>query len=189
MKIILNLATFAKNIEYMNFFNLFPGDYVEDVFSVDYDRLMQSGVKALIFDIDNTLVPHGTDTTPQIDEFFRTLHAKGLKTLLLSNNSDERIRTFNRNIQTLYISNADKPNPKNFLKALELLDTKAHETVVIGDTIFTDIVGANRAGIPSVLVKYHGYYKKEKKGIRRRIESVILVLYSLTHKRLCMVRR
>lgn len=158
----------------------FPCAYVEDVFSIQYRQLYRSGIRAIIFDIDNTLVPHGADSNPEIDLFFRQLHDIGFKTLLLSNNSDSRIRRFMANIDTLYIADAEKPAPAGFEKALKMLGTGKRDTVMIGDTVFTDIAGANAAGIPSILVKYIGYYKKERKGIRRRLESLLLLLYRLS---------
>lgn len=160
----------------------FPYEYVEDVQSIDYQALYTKGCRALIFDIDNTLVPHGADSTPEVDKLFVKIHEMGFKTLLLSNNSEERILRFKQNIDTLYIHDADKPEAKNFLKALEMLDVSKGEAIVIGDTTFTDIVGANNAGLASILVKYIGYYKKEKKGIRRNLEKVILWLYSMSSK-------
>ena len=60
-----------------------------------------------------------------------------------------------------------------------MLNIKKEEAVFIGDQIFTDILGANRSGIASILVKYIGYYKKEKKGIRRNFEKIILKFYEL----------
>lgn len=62
-----------------------------------------------------------------------------------------------------------------------MLEVKPSEVIVIGDQLFTDIFGANRAGLASILVKYIGYYKKEKKGIRRNLEKVVLWFY--THSR------
>lgn len=157
---------------------LFPGQYVEDVFSINYEALLASGVRGLIFDIDNTLVPHGTNSTPQVDDLFARLHDMGFKTLLLSNNNRARIERFIENIDTLYIEESGKPHPSAFDKALKMLNMTKSEVVVIGDQVFTDVLGANRAGLDSILVKYIGYYKKEKKGIRRNVEKVVLYLYS-----------
>lgn len=166
----------------MLFGKYFPFEYKEDVQSIDYDMLYKRGVRGLIFDIDNTLVPHGADSTPEVDEFFRKIHQKGFKTLLLSNNSEARILRFKKNIDTLYIYDANKPAPGCFLKAVEMLKLHKDEVVVIGDTTFTDIVGANNAGIASILVKYIGYYKHEWKGFKRYIENVILWLYAISNK-------
>ena len=72
----------------------YPYEYLEDVFTIDYQALCDKGFKGLIFDIDNTLVPHGADSTEQVDELFATLHSMGFSTLLLSNNNRQRIERF-----------------------------------------------------------------------------------------------
>ena len=98
---------------------LFPYEYVDSVFSIDYGKLVQKGFKGIIFDIDMTLVPHGADSTKEIDELFKTIHKAGLKTLLLTNNSEERVKRFIKNIDTLYLCDAEKPNPEGYLKAIQ----------------------------------------------------------------------
>ena len=76
-------------------FKLFyPYEYVESVFSIDYNKLYDMGYRGLIFDIDNTLVHHGDDSTPEIDNLFKVIQNIGFKTLLLSNNNEERIKKF-----------------------------------------------------------------------------------------------
>lgn len=162
----------------MLFNKYYPFEYVEDVFSIDYAKLFAMGYRGLIFDIDNTLVLHGADSTPAVDQLFREIHQAGLKTILLSNNSEKRILRFKANIDTPFICDADKPNPSAFDRAVAVLGCDKSEVLVIGDQVFTDICGANSSGIASILVKYIGYYKKEKKGIHRNIEKIILFFYS-----------
>ncbi len=157
----------------------YPYEYVESVFAIDYNKLYNNGYRGIMFDIDNTLVPHGDDSTKEIDELFKNIHSIGFKTLLLSNNGKDRIEKFNKNIGALYISNSEKPKKTNYLKGIEMMNIKKEETLFIGDQIFTDIYGANRSGVDNILVKYIGYYKKEKKGIRRNIEKIILRLYEI----------
>ncbi len=161
----------------------YPYEYAEDVFSIDYQKLYDSGIKAVIFDIDGTLVPHGDDSTEEIDSLFEKISRIGLKTLLLSNNSEERIQRFNKNIKTLFIAEADKPEIKGYLKALEMLGVEKSEAVVIGDQLFTDVMGANAAGIPSVLVKFRLHPGDTKLGKKRRVEQVILKFYFLKKSR------
>lgn len=156
---------------------LYPYEYVESVFSIDYHKLYKKGYRGIIFDIDNTLVPHGNDSTHEIDDLFLMLHIAGFKTLLLSNNNEERIKRFLKNIDSLYICEAEKPKVDNYLKAVQMLNLKKEEIVFIGDQVFTDIYGANRSGIDNILVKYIGYYDGGKIGKRRTLEKVILKLY------------
>ena len=132
----------------------YPYEYAESVFMIDYQKLYQKGFRGIIFDIDNTLVHHGDDSIPEIDDLFRKIQGLGLKTLLLSNNDRGRVERFTKNIDTLYICDADKPNPQNYLKAVEMLNIKKEEAVVIGDQVFTDILGANRSGLASILVRF-----------------------------------
>jgi len=77
---------------------LFPHEYTDSVFSIDYEKLYQKGYQAIIFDIDNTLVHHGEDSTNDVDELFRFLHNIGFKTLVLTDNSEERTQKFLSNI-------------------------------------------------------------------------------------------
>lgn len=156
----------------------YPYEYVESVFTIDYQKLYDLGFRGIIFDIDNTLVPHGNDSTYDVDLLFKEIHDIGLKTVLLSNNDQERIERFIKNIDTPYVCDADKPNPDGYLKAVELLGVDKDEVVLIGDQTFSDIIGANNCGIKSILVKYIGFYTEKKIGIRRRIEKAVLFCYS-----------
>lgn len=162
--------------------NFYPYEYVEDVFSIDYNKLYNKGYRGIIFDIDNTLVPHGKSSTEEIDELFKNIHKIGFKTLLLSDNGEKRINKFIENIDTLYISNAQKPKKEGYIKATKMLDLEKKEIVYIGDQVFKDIYGANKSRIDNILVKYIGYYNKEKKGIRRNIEKMILKIYQKNNK-------
>lgn len=157
----------------------YPYERADSVFSIDYGKLYELGYRGIIFDIDNTLVHHGKDSTPEVDALFRGIHQIGLKTLLLSNNGVDRIERFLRNIDSPYISNADKPAPANYHRAVERLGVPREQVVVIGDQIFTDILGANRSGIASILVDFIRAPNETKIGIRRNLEKVILGCYRL----------
>ena len=161
----------------------YPYEYVESAFCIDYEKLFDRGYRGLIFDIDNTLVPHGEDSTPQVDAFFKKLHAIGFRTLLLSNNDEERVLRFLRGIDSLYICDANKPAPKGYRLALEKMGLSRKETLYIGDQVFTDILGANLAGIPSILVRFIGADTATHLGKRRTAEKMILQMYKKDTKR------
>ena len=95
----------------------YPTAHVPSVFVIDYEKLAALGYKGILFDIDNTLVHHGDDSTPEVDALFRHIHSLGLKTLLLSDNSAARIERFNRNIRTLFIAETGKPDPAAYRRA------------------------------------------------------------------------
>lgn len=165
------------------FRKLYPYEYVDSVFAIDYGKIFRKGFRGLIFDIDMTLVPHGADSTPEIDALFKEIHAVGLKTLLLTNNDAERVKRFVKNIDTLYICDANKPNPAAYLAAVDMLGLKKDEVIFIGDQMFIDILGANNCGLASILVKYVTAHEEKNIGIRRRLEKTILKFYSLSSRR------
>ncbi|MCL1803167.1 MAG: YqeG family HAD IIIA-type phosphatase [Eubacteriaceae bacterium] len=158
---------------------LFPYEYVESVFAIDYSKLYCLGYRGVIFDIDNTLVHHGEGSTKEIDELFKAIHSIGLKTILLSNNDEGRIKMFLKNIDSLYICDAKKPGIANYLKAVEMIGIQKEQAVYIGDQIFTDILGANISGLDNILVKYMRYESETRIGIRRNAEKIVLKLYGL----------
>lgn len=155
----------------------YPYEYVESVFDIDYEVLYKKGFKGLIFDIDNTLVHHGADSTKEIDDLFKKIQNIGFKTILLSNNNEERVKRFLKNINSLYICDAQKPNIENYLKAVDMMNIEKEEAIFIGDQIFTDILGANRSGIASILVKFIRLKSETKIGKKRHLENFILKFY------------
>lgn len=161
---------------------LYPFACVNSVFTIDYSKLHNAGYKAIIFDIDNTLVHHGKESTPEIDALFKKLHSMGFKTLLMSNNCRRRIEKFNKNINTLFIPDAGKPCTKNYKKALGMLGVKDTEVIFIGDQLFTDVLGANKTGIPSILVQYFRGNSGKGIGKRRKLENILLKFYYSNNK-------
>ncbi len=160
----------------------YPYEYVESVFTIDYNKLYNKGFRGIIFDIDNTLVHHGDDSTKEIDELFKFIQDIGFKTLLLSNNGEKRIKRFLKNIDSLYICNANKPKTDNYLKAVKMMNITKKETIFIGDQIFTDIFGANKSGIANILVEFIRCENETKIGKRRQLEKIVLKLYNKNKK-------
>ena len=156
---------------------LYPYEYVDSVFFIDYNKLYNKGYRGIIFDIDNTLVHHGDDSTKEIDQLFITIQNIGFKTLLLSNNNEERVKRFLKNIDSLYICDAEKPKVDNYLKAVEMMNIDKEKALFIGDQIFTDILGAKKSGIANILVKFIRAKGETKIGKRRKIEKIILKFY------------
>ncbi|CDF58238.1 YqeG family HAD IIIA-type phosphatase [Thermobrachium celere] len=134
---------------------LIPHYYVKSIYEIDFNKLKEMNIKNIILDIDNTIVKWGTK---KIDE--RGLHLiehlieLGFNVCLLSNSSSRRVKEFINNDKVLaYTGLGIKPMRRKFLGALELFDNKVNETCIIGDQIFTDILGGNRVGIITILVE------------------------------------
>ena len=160
----------------------YPCEHVKSVFFIDYNKLYELGYRGIIFDLDNTLVHHGDDSNEKVDNLFKEIHNIGFKTIILSDNDDKRIMRFLKNIDSLYISEANKPNVEGFNKAVKMLNLEKDKCIVIGDQVFTDIYGANKSGIDSILVNYIKVSDNEKIGKKRRVEKVILKFYNHNKK-------
>lgn len=128
----------------------FPDEYLDSTYVINFDDLYAQGYRGLLFDIDNTLVPHGAPADERACALFAHLKELGFKCCFLSNNQYERVSSFNDAIGAQFIENAHKPSTKNYIRAMELLGTDRSNTVFIGDQLFTDIYGAKRTGIRNI---------------------------------------
>ena len=131
----------------------YPGEYVDSTYEIDFDALYREGYRGIIFDIDNTLVPHGAPADEHIINVFEKIHQLGIETCLISNNKEPRVKPFADAVNSKYIFDAHKPSKKNYIKAMEIMGTNEETTLFLGDQIFTDVWGANRVGIKSIMVE------------------------------------
>ena len=132
---------------------LYPNEECSSSYKIKYHELIAAGYKGIIFDIDNTLVPHGADADERAVRLFETLREIGFATCLLSNNREERVLRFNREIGSLYLYKADKPSVRGYREAMKRMGTKRKTTVFIGDQLFTDVAAGNLAGVRTILVR------------------------------------
>ena len=151
----------------------FPDEYMDSTYSIDFEKLYSQGFRGIIFDIDNTLVPHGAPADKRAEELFRRLKEIGFSCCLLSNNQYERVSSFNKNIQVHFIENAHKPGRKNYLKAMELMGTNLENTVFIGDQLFTDVLGGNLAGIYVILTAPISKVDRSTTKFTRKFENFV----------------
>ena len=115
----------------------FPDEYVDSTYVIDFDNLYAQGYRGLLFDIDNTLVPHGAPADERACALFAHLKELGFKCCFLSNNQYERVSSFNDAIGEYFIEDAHKPSTKNYIRAMELLGTDRSNTIFVGDQLFT----------------------------------------------------
>lgn len=160
----------------------YPDKWVDSTYDIDFENLYKSGIRGLIFDIDNTLVPHGFDADKRSIELMDRLKKTGFQICLLSNNKQERVERFNKDVDVLYIYDAHKPSRKNYEKAMELMKTDLNTTVFIGDQLFTDVYGAKRTGISNILVKPINPKEEIQIVLKRYLEKVVLHFYKKTIK-------
>jgi hypothetical protein len=156
----------------------YPREYVASAYEIDYEGWRARGCGGVIFDVDNTLVPHGMPADERAKALFERLHKLGFKILLLSNNKEPRVKSFCEAVVGAdYIYKAGKPNPKGYRDAMERMGTDAEHTLFVGDQIFTDVWGANRAGIYTILVKPIHPKEEIQIVLKRYLERIVLYFY------------
>jgi len=154
---------------------LTPVEYHQSIYEIDFERLRARGIRGLIFDLDNTLVEwQGMTPGGDLAAFLERIRRLGFEVCIVSNNHPERVEGFSLKFGIPSIGNAGKPRRRAFRAALELLGTSVHQTAVIGDQVFTDILGGNRLGLYTILVV--PINKREFIGTRlvRRLERWVL---------------
>ena len=158
---------------------LYPHEYIDSTYDIDFDKLYKEGYRGIIFDIDNTLVPHGAPADERAISLFKHLKELGFSCMLLSNNKEPRVKMFNDAVKVNYIYKAGKPKKSSYKKAMYRLGTSKENTLFVGDQIFTDIIGANMAGIKSILVKPINPKEEIQIVLKRYLEKPIISCYKL----------
>ncbi len=167
------------------FNKFFPDEYMASTYVIPFEKLYEEGYRGVIFDIDNTLVPHGAPADERAKKLFARLNEIGFESCLLSNNQEPRVKMFNQDIQTNYIYNAHKPSTKNYLKAMERMGTQTDNTLFVGDQLFTDVWGAKRTGIHNILVKPIHPKEEIQIVLKRYLEKIVLHFYKKEQKKAC----
>ena len=155
----------------------YPDEYLDSTYVIDFDALYRAGYRGVIFDIDNTLVPHGAPADERARALFCHLKEIGFDCCLLSNNQLPRIELFNQDIHVKFIENAHKPSVKNYRKAMQMMGTNTGNTLFVGDQLFTDVYGARRTGIHSILVKPIHPKEEIQIVLKRYLEKIVLFFY------------
>lgn len=140
--------------------------------------LKKRGIKALILDVDNTLTTHNNPTPAEgIPEWIEGMKAAGIKLIIVSNNKAERVTPFAEMLGLHFVPNGAKPLPKGFKQAaaeLRALGVPKNRIAAVGDQIFTDILGANLAGIRSIFVYPIEFETSLPFKIKRAVEKPLL---------------
>lgn len=156
---------------------LYPNEYLDSTYGIDFDAFYEKGMRGVIFDIDNTLVPHDAPADGQAVQLFEKLHERGYRTMLLSNNREPRVKSFADKVHTDYLYKAGKPKRAGYLRAMERMGTDRDSTLFVGDQLFTDIWGARRSGMYAVLVKPIHPKEEIQIVLKRYLEKIVLFFY------------
>lgn len=158
--------------------SLFPSEDYDSAYDIDFYAYYNKGYRGILFDVDNTLVEHGQPVTIRAIELFARLREAGFKTCIISNNKEYRIKPLADALESYYVYKAGKPAARGYIEGMEHMGTSGSTTLFVGDQIFTDILGANRAGIHSILVKPVAKHEEIQIVLKRKLEYFILKKYN-----------
>lgn len=157
---------------------LCPDLYVNSVLEVKPEKLQEAGIKGVISDMDNTLVAWNERTVSyKMLQWMEDLKAEGFKICIVSNNSAEQGKDLARRLDVPALWYAVKPRRKSFRRAMEIMELDPFQVAVVGDQLFTDVLGGNRLGLYTILVvpisQRELWWTRMMRGLEKR------VLYSL----------
>ncbi len=155
---------------------LFLYDYAfEKVTDISLKFLQKHRINALVLDIDNTLTTHDNPAAAEgVMEWLEQMRTNGIKMLVVSNNKPHRVEPFAKMLSLDFVANGAKPLTKGINKAVRLMGVPKNNTAAIGDQIFTDVLGANLAGIRMIYVKPIEHEKTTFFKIKRFCEKPFL---------------
>ena len=133
---------------------LYPKELLNNVEEITIELIQKNKLKALILDVDNTLIDYNKNISEEKIKWAKSLKGQGVKLYILSNsNKKEKVQNVANKLEIPYILFAKKPLKKGFLKIQKELNLKPEEIGVVGDQIFTDIIGGNRCKMFTILVE------------------------------------
>lgn len=152
-----------------------PDKYYKSIYDINYKDLKKSGIKCLIFDIRNTLVPETTGKpTRKLKDLMEDLKDMHFKVVLMSNNRKKEVAPFKEELCLDACFLALKPMKRKYKKIMRIYDYKENDIACIGDQLFFDIYGANKMRLTSILVNPISTEEYAVTKINRKIENMII---------------
>lgn len=155
---------------------LYPSAHFDKVEQITTEFLQEHKINALILDVDNTLIDYQRKMGESIVEWAKEIKSQGIKLYILSNtNHKEKVEEVAKRLEIPYRNLAKKPFRAGFLKVQKELQEKPENIGVVGDQIFTDIMGGNRCHMFTILVepidKKDFWYTAWKRPLENKIKS------------------
>ena len=162
---------------------IYPKEYLNSVKDISIELLKKNNIKGIILDVDNTLINFEKKMLDGAKEWIENLKKEGINFCILSNsNKVKKVETVAKNLDIPFIYFAKKPFKSGFKKAKEILQLDEKNIAAVGDQIMTDVIGANRCGMFSILVKPIEEKDYLLTKIKRPIEKVIISRYIKNNK-------
>lgn len=130
-----------------------PDMYMKNIYEIDYKKLKNMGIKCILLDLDNTLVPFNVKfPSRKIKDIIERIKDKGFKVIIFSNSSKSRLKPFKDKLEVDCAYSCRKPSTYKFKKILNLYKYNESQVAIIGDQLVADILGGNKCGIYTILV-------------------------------------
>ncbi|ADV65687.1 YqeG family HAD IIIA-type phosphatase [Deinococcus maricopensis] len=155
-----------------------PRLLIDDVIDITPELLRTHGLCGLLLDLDNTLIAYGSyEDRRELDAWVSDLHLAGMKLYLLSNALPERVRYWTGRLGFDGVGLASKPFPRAFRKAADAVGLKPEQMAMVGDQLFTDVLGGNLNGMFTIMVRPLADNALPHTKLARRIERLVLKRY------------
>lgn len=152
---------------------LCPQIIAKSLYDIEFNTLEQKGIKGIIFDLDNTIIPWDSpNMSPDIIQWLNALLAQGFKICLVSNNMGKRVKNIAGIFGIPFISRAYKPAKSGFRQAIAAMELTNSQVAVVGDQLFTDVLGGNRLGLYTIWVAPLSAKEFAGTKITRRLEKL-----------------
>lgn len=158
--------------------NIYPKIYLKKVTDITPEMLKKNNIEGLILDVDNTLIDFDKNLLEGAVQWCKTIKENHIKCMILSNsNKLDKVKNVAEALDISYINFATKPLKRGFKKAQKELNLENSKIAVVGDQIFTDVIGANRSGMFSILVEPIAKKDLWMTRIKRPIENLVIKRY------------
>lgn len=152
-----------------------PSSQVSTVYDIDLPALRARGIRGLILDLDNTIVPWGArEVSPKLPVWIAAARDADLQLCIVSNNMGRRVTAIAKRLGLPVVAGALKPRRRALRRALVVMGTTPEATALVGDQLFTDILGGNRLGLHTILVRPQGRKEFGFTRLVRLIERLLL---------------
>ena len=152
-----------------------PDMYKKNIFEIDYKKLKKIGIKCIIFDLDNTIAPNNIKVpSKKVKDLIEELKDMNFRVLIVSNSPKQRVEPFKNALNVDSAAFALKPKKDKYLKIMNVYNLKEEEIACIGDQLLTDIFGANRLNLMSILINPISKTDAFTTNINRALERIIM---------------
>lgn len=152
-----------------------PNLYETSIYDINLEKLKELGIKGFIFDVDNTIVPYDTPVPDEkVKEWFKKIKEMGFVSYIASNNNKCRVEHFAKDLGIGFMPKANKPLTKNLKQICKNMGISVQETAMVGDQLFTDMLGGNMAGMFTVLIEQISPVEGKFIKFKRIFEKMIL---------------